>query len=170
MPEQPKQAYIRIMEDNVADITADEALAEFKKEGEVEEVRRSFPEVPFLALRDEKGRFVIGTLKNYKEVVVAGSGNRVFVTLRLGKTNAKASIKTKQTDENGKKIYKSVEVKEGEDVVLAAPTRLARLLKDMVPGTEVYIEYLGKVTQTEKGKAVSFHKYDLRAKKVEKPF
>lgn len=150
-------------------LTTDEALAQFRSNGEVEEIRRKFPEVPLLQLREAIGKYVSGTMKSFREVEVAGAGIRTFVTLKLGLTNAKAIIKTGK-GADGKATYKDAEVKEGEDITFVAPTRLARILKDVVPGTEVFIQYNGKLTKVEKGRSVTAHDFTVRGKKVEKPF
>lgn len=152
------------------ELTTEEALAAFRSNGEVEEVKRKFPEVPLLQIREAIGKYVTGTLKSYREVPVVGAGVRVFVTLKLGVTNAKAIIKTDKKGADGKAIYKDADVKEGEDITFVAPTRLARILKDVVPGTELFIEYNGKLTAIEKGRSVTSHKFTVRAKKVEQPF
>jgi len=151
-------------------LSTEEALAQFKSSGEVEEVKRKFPEIPMVQVREKKGNYISGVLKSYREVPVPNSGVRVFVTLKLTLTNANAMKKTNEKDANGKFVYKPAEVKEGEDVNILAPTRLARILKDVIPGTEVFIEYLGKTTEIEKGRPVTAHRFTVRAKKVEVPF
>lgn len=151
-------------------LTTEQALAQFRSNGDVEEVRRKFPEVPLLQIREAIGKYVTGIMKSYREVPVEGKGIRVFVTLKLGLTNAKAIVKTNEKGADGKTVYKDAEVKEGEDITFVAPTRLARLLKDIVPGTELFIEYNGKLTAVEKGRSVTAHKFTVRAKKTEVPF
>lgn len=150
-------------------LTTEEALAQFRSNGDVEEIKRKFPEVPLLQLREAVGKYVSGTMKSYREVPVVGSGIRTFVTIKLGLTNAKAIIKTGKGPD-GKAIYKDADVKEGEDLTFVAPTRLARILKDVVPGTELFIQYNGKLTTVEKGRSVTSHNFTVRGKITEKPF
>lgn len=150
-------------------LTTDQALEKFRSNGEVEEVKRKFPEVPLLQIREATGKYVSGVFSQYREVPVEGAGVRVFITLKLGLTNAQA-VKKAGKGADGKTIYTPIEVKEGEDITFVAPTRLARILKDMVPGTEVFIEYLGKKTNVEKGRSVTAHAFTVRAKKQEIPF
>lgn len=146
-------------------LSADEALAQFKQSGDVEEVKRKYPEIPLLKITDKVGLYVQGILKQYRETEFGR-----FARIKLIATDAEAIKRNGQKDENGKYVYVPTTVNAGDDASFSVPTRLAFVMKDMVEGTEVFIKYTGKIDQVVNGRKVRPHTFDIRAKKVEKPF
>ncbi len=146
-------------------LTADEALAQFKEGRDVEEVKRKFPELPTINIKKSNpGSYVSGIIRAFRETTV-GDITYYFLTLKLQLTDIQA---TKRGKEKG--TYEPVEAKEGDDVTIVCPIRLARDVKDLLPGTEVFIKFLGKTTEKEGKRMVTANRFDVRAPKTEKPF
>lgn len=146
-------------------MNADEALAQFKKDGDVKQIKRKFPEVAALDIR-EKDTFVSGTLLRMREVAIEGNERpSTFVNIKLKATNAKATKKASaERGADGKYTYVPADVKEGDEISLIAPSRLAQDLKEVVPGTEIYIRSLGKAAEVKNGRKTFPYKFDVRAK------
>lgn len=121
--------------------TYEQVLADLKKEGDVEQVKGTFP--PTLKLHSKggttKGAFVSGVLKSRKTVEINKKPQPVY-SLVLEATNAKILKKEDKT-------WVETTAAAGDLVSFFAPTRLDRILKDVGSNVKVIIHYDGMEPQ-----------------------
>lgn len=141
-------------------IDANDALAQFEKEGKTEEPeqRKEVAANPTIKLHNGDGEktelFVVGkllTAKQVEKLTPQGKRRYMFVDIVLEKTNAPATIK----DSKVKSGYRDVDVKAGDIVTLFAASRLFNAASRLIPGAKLYAKYDGG--KMEKGKMVHQH-------------